>query len=232
MVRTSKGRQRITMAKMQNESNLQVTFSKRRTGLFKKSSELTTLCGAEMLVIVFSPGKKVFSFGHPSVEELVARFMGTHGPSSSSMGLSHETQQLVEAHRQTNIRDLNARLMEVQEQLEAEKRRGEAITQALRAGREQRWWERSIEEMSYAQLEQLKGSLENVKAMIAQHMSEASNPLHLLAATSSINNNGGEGSSNGGFNFNRGPQPPTFGGPNPAMGRNSGYFRGGPSGYF
>ncbi|XP_047312490.1 agamous-like MADS-box protein AGL62 [Impatiens glandulifera] len=102
-----------------------------------------------MLMIVFSPGKKVFSFGHPSVEELAARFMGTHGPSSSSMGLSHETQQLVEAHRQTNIRDLNARLMEAQEQLETEKKRGEAIIQALRAGREQRWWERSIEKMSY-----------------------------------------------------------------------------------
>ncbi|XP_047331278.1 agamous-like MADS-box protein AGL62 [Impatiens glandulifera] len=181
MVRISKGRKKITMAKMQNESNLQVTFSKRRTGLFKKSSELTTLCAAEMLVIVFSPGKKVYSFGHPSVEELVDRFMGNHGLSS---GLSHETQQLVEAHRMSNIRDMNTRLMEVEEQLEVEKRRGEAVTRALQHGREHRWWEGSIEKMTYLQLEQLKGSLENVKAMVAQNISEVSNPLHLLAATS------------------------------------------------
>ncbi|KAL7236244.1 hypothetical protein ACSBR1_019496 [Camellia fascicularis] len=36
------------MTKMENESNLQVTFSKRRSGLFKKASELSILCGAEV----------------------------------------------------------------------------------------------------------------------------------------------------------------------------------------
>lgn len=69
----SKGRQKVEMVKMPNESNLQVTFSKRRTGLFKKASELCTLCGADIAIIVFSPGKKVFSFGHPCVETIVDR---------------------------------------------------------------------------------------------------------------------------------------------------------------
>ncbi|KAJ0010209.1 hypothetical protein Pint_33607 [Pistacia integerrima] len=59
MVRKSKGRQKVEMVKMPNESNLQVTFSKRRSGLFKKASELCTLCGAEVALVVFSPGKKV-----------------------------------------------------------------------------------------------------------------------------------------------------------------------------
>lgn len=63
------------MAKMENESNLQVTFSKRRSGLFKKASELNTLCGADIAVIVFSPGGKVYSFGHPSVELVLNRFL-------------------------------------------------------------------------------------------------------------------------------------------------------------
>ncbi|KAI5661215.1 hypothetical protein M9H77_20538 [Catharanthus roseus] len=58
------------MVKMKNESNLQVTFSKRRAGLFKKANELVTLCGAEVAFIVFSPGGKVFSYGHPDVETL------------------------------------------------------------------------------------------------------------------------------------------------------------------
>ncbi|KAL7236298.1 hypothetical protein ACSBR1_019549 [Camellia fascicularis] len=48
MERKSKGHQKITMTKMENESNLQVTFSKRRSGLFKKASELSILCGAEV----------------------------------------------------------------------------------------------------------------------------------------------------------------------------------------
>lgn len=46
--RKGKGRQKIDMVKIENKTNLQVTFSKRRAGLFKKASELiSTLCGAE-----------------------------------------------------------------------------------------------------------------------------------------------------------------------------------------
>ncbi|KAL0422050.1 UNVERIFIED_CONTAM: Agamous-like MADS-box protein [Sesamum latifolium] len=59
------------MVKIENETNLQVTFSKRRAGLFKKASELSTLCGAETALLVFSPGNKVHSFGHPNVEAIL-----------------------------------------------------------------------------------------------------------------------------------------------------------------
>ncbi|KAL7236351.1 hypothetical protein ACSBR1_019601 [Camellia fascicularis] len=43
-------------------------FSKRRSGLFKKASELSIPCGAEVGIIVFSPGKQAYSFGHPIVD--------------------------------------------------------------------------------------------------------------------------------------------------------------------
>ncbi|KAG5610730.1 hypothetical protein H5410_022011 [Solanum commersonii] len=66
--RINKGRQRVDVVKMKNARNLQVTFSKRRAGLLKKASELCTLCGAEIVIVVFSLGDKgVFSFGHPSI---------------------------------------------------------------------------------------------------------------------------------------------------------------------
>jgi hypothetical protein len=64
--RKGKGRQRIQMKKMSNESNMLVTFSKRRSGLFKKASELCTLCGVDVALVVFSPSEKAFSFGHPT----------------------------------------------------------------------------------------------------------------------------------------------------------------------
>ncbi|KAL9317338.1 hypothetical protein ACSQ67_013855 [Phaseolus vulgaris] len=54
----SRGRQKIEMKKMSKESNLQVTFSKRRTGLFKKASELCTLCAADVALVVFSPERR------------------------------------------------------------------------------------------------------------------------------------------------------------------------------
>ncbi|KAK4485209.1 hypothetical protein RD792_007836 [Penstemon davidsonii] len=47
--RKRKGRQKLNIEKIENENNLQVTFSKRRVGLFKKASELATLTGAELL---------------------------------------------------------------------------------------------------------------------------------------------------------------------------------------
>lgn len=112
---------------MPNESNLQVTFSKRRSGLFKKASELCTLCGAEIAIIVFSPGKKVFSFGHPCVEALIERFVTRNPPPSSG------TLQLIEAHRNANVRELNAQLTQVLNQLEMERKRGEELNKLRKA---------------------------------------------------------------------------------------------------
>ncbi|KAK4356352.1 hypothetical protein RND71_025323 [Anisodus tanguticus] len=51
MARKLNGRKRINIAKMQNKSNLDVTFSKRQVGLFKKASELSILCSAEIATI-------------------------------------------------------------------------------------------------------------------------------------------------------------------------------------
>lgn len=109
MVKKSKGRQKIEMVKMKNESNLQVTFSKRRSGLFKKASELCTLCGAEIAMIVFSPGRKVFSFGHPNVETVIDRLFNNNPQPL----LQHNNMQLGEAHRNSVVRDLNDRLTKV-----------------------------------------------------------------------------------------------------------------------
>ena len=107
MARKSKGRQKLDMVKIPNESSRQVTFSKRRSGIFKKASELCTLCGAEVAIIVFSPGKKVFSFGHPGVEVVVERFLTRHPPQNSP------AMQLIEAHRNAGIREFNAQLTQV-----------------------------------------------------------------------------------------------------------------------
>ncbi|KAL5075089.1 hypothetical protein RYX36_014073 [Vicia faba] len=56
--RKIQGCQKIEIKKMRNESNLQVTFSRRRSGLFKKSIELSTLCDAQISLVVFSPSEK------------------------------------------------------------------------------------------------------------------------------------------------------------------------------
>ncbi|PSR91373.1 Agamous-like MADS-box protein [Actinidia chinensis var. chinensis] len=74
--KTTRGRRRIEMKKIEKRSQLQVTFSKRRAGLFKKAGELSVLCGVDVAVIAVSPAGKVFSLGIPSADAVVDRFLG------------------------------------------------------------------------------------------------------------------------------------------------------------
>lgn len=55
-------RQKIQIKKIDNLTTRQVTFSKRRRGLFKKAQELSTLCDAEIALIVFSATGKLFEY--------------------------------------------------------------------------------------------------------------------------------------------------------------------------
>ncbi|KAL0357024.1 UNVERIFIED_CONTAM: MADS-box protein JOINTLESS [Sesamum calycinum] len=55
-------RQKIQIKKIDNLTARQVTFSKRRRGLFKKAQELSTLCDAEIALIVFSATGKLFDY--------------------------------------------------------------------------------------------------------------------------------------------------------------------------
>ena len=158
----SRGRQKIEMKKMSNESNLQVTFSKRRSGLFKKASELCTLCGAHVALVVFSPGEKVFSFGHPNVDAVIDRFLGRTPAQDSG------TMQFIDAHRISNVRDLNKQLTQVNELLEKERKRGDELSRLRKEAQDLMWWTRPTEELTLEQMEQYKAALEELKKHVAQ----------------------------------------------------------------
>jgi len=55
-------RQKIEIKKIDNPTARQVTFSKRRRGLIKKAQELSTLCDAEIGLIIFSSTGKLFEY--------------------------------------------------------------------------------------------------------------------------------------------------------------------------
>ncbi|KAM0037649.1 putative transcription factor MADS-type1 family [Helianthus debilis subsp. tardiflorus] len=176
MPKKSKGRQKIQMARMEKESNLLVTFSKRRSGLFKKASELCILCGVEIAIIVFSPGKKVFSFGHPSVEIIVDRFLKQNPPLYSS------TTQLMEAHRNANIHELNRQLAYEISHLEVEKNKSEELTKIRKEGIDNQWWEAPIESLGIEELERLKVAMGFLKREIEEQKKRivAANPLQIV----------------------------------------------------
>lgn len=60
--RINMARKKIPIKKIDNINARQVTFSKRRKGLFKKAQELSTLCDAEIALIVFSTTSKLFEY--------------------------------------------------------------------------------------------------------------------------------------------------------------------------
>ena len=57
------GRKKINIARISDERNRQVTFTKRKFGLMKKAYELSVLCDCEIAVIIFNSHNKVSSAG-------------------------------------------------------------------------------------------------------------------------------------------------------------------------
>ncbi|KAJ4703824.1 putative Mads box protein [Melia azedarach] len=163
----TKGRQKIEMKRIENEDDRLITFSKRRSGIYKKASELVTLTGAEVGVVVFSPSGKPFSFGHPSIEAVANRFIGVHPPPNDN------THPLVEAHRQVRIDELNQLHNELLRQLDAEKERGKILKQMTKGKETQQgWWEAPIEELNLQQLLQMNTSFDELHKALLQKLNE------------------------------------------------------------
>ncbi|CAN4075830.1 unnamed protein product [Withania somnifera] len=148
----SMGRQKIKIAKIEVKNHLQVTFSKRRSGLFKKAT-----------IIVFSPARKVFSFGHPNVESIINRFFSENN--SNNNQIANNSFHLVETHRNASVRGLNLQLTQILGEVEIERKRGESLDQMRKTNQSQYWWEAPINQLDLQELEQLKDSMEALKKM-------------------------------------------------------------------
>ncbi|XVE92934.1 hypothetical protein REPUB_Repub01dG0146400 [Reevesia pubescens] len=56
------GRGKIPIKRIENQTTRQVTFSKRRAGLLKKTHELSVLCDAQIGLIIFSSTGKLCQY--------------------------------------------------------------------------------------------------------------------------------------------------------------------------
>ncbi|XP_057469667.1 agamous-like MADS-box protein AGL62 [Actinidia eriantha] len=141
--KTTRGRQRIEIKKIQKRSQLQVTFSKRKAGLFKKAGELSVLCGVDVAVIAVSPAGKVFAFGCPSADAVVNRFLGRN--SGKDVGLGGQWKERY---------------------AEVEREREKA------AGGGGFWWDRPVEELGLGELERYMAALEELKCKVMRRADE------------------------------------------------------------
>ena len=68
------GRRKIDIARIENERHRQVTYSKRKSGLIKKATELAILCDAQVGVIIFGANEKMSIYSSSPMQELIERF--------------------------------------------------------------------------------------------------------------------------------------------------------------
>ncbi|KAI5066134.1 hypothetical protein GOP47_0018758 [Adiantum capillus-veneris] len=94
------GRGKIEMKRIENSSNRQVTFCKRRVGLLKKARELSILCDAQVALIVFSSSGRLFQYsGDRSMPEILEAYWdATHNdfrslPSTSNNGTNIQAEK-------------------------------------------------------------------------------------------------------------------------------------------
>ncbi|XP_071710199.1 agamous-like MADS-box protein AGL11 [Rutidosis leptorrhynchoides] len=71
------GRGKIEIKRIENNTNRQVTFCKRRNGLLKKAYELSVLCDAEISLIVFSSRGRVYEYGSNNIKSTIERYKKT-----------------------------------------------------------------------------------------------------------------------------------------------------------
>ncbi|XP_011073080.1 MADS-box transcription factor 23 isoform X1 [Sesamum indicum] len=78
------GRGKVELKRIENATNRQVTFSKRRNGLLKKAFELSVLCDAEVALLIFSPSGKAFQFSSHDMQRSIARYKSEVGMTKSN----------------------------------------------------------------------------------------------------------------------------------------------------
>ncbi|XP_022985132.1 agamous-like MADS-box protein AGL104, partial [Cucurbita maxima] len=70
------GRVKLQIKRIENNTNRQVTYSKRRNGLIKKAYELSVLCDIDIALIMFSPSSRLSHFsGRRRIEDVLARYI-------------------------------------------------------------------------------------------------------------------------------------------------------------
>ncbi|KAI3912193.1 hypothetical protein MKW98_012004 [Papaver atlanticum] len=160
------GRQKIDIKKIEDNAKLQVTFSKRKGGLFRKASELSIVCGVDVAIIVFSPAGKAFACGHPTPDHIVDRFLN-NGEASARLPKIHEGDELSLCQQRDK---------EIQKELEAEKeKRGRFLEMLMNCNLDSgdaSSWDTYVDGLSLAELEQMRSDMEQLMKIVEKRCEE------------------------------------------------------------
>ncbi|KAG0475839.1 hypothetical protein HPP92_012680 [Vanilla planifolia] len=132
------GRGKIEIKRIENTTNRQVTFCKRRNGLLKKAYELSVLCDAEVALIIFSSRGRLYEYSNSSTKSTIERYKKACANSANSFieinspqyfqqeaaKLRHQIQILQSANRNLMGDSLSSLSIKELKQLESRLERG------------------------------------------------------------------------------------------------------------
>ncbi|KAK1365206.1 MADS-box transcription factor 47-like [Heracleum sosnowskyi] len=137
-------RRSVEIKKIQDRSKRQVTFTKRRQGLFKKAGQLHSMCDADVAVIAFSLAGNAYAFGDPSVSSILDRYRQAGAASPE------------------DIYPVAVNLTA------AEKKVGEILEKAAETkgagGRSV--WDKEVEKLGFGEIEEMENAVEEMKKLI------------------------------------------------------------------
>ena len=188
MKRTTTGRRKIEIKKIEQKNKLQVTFSKRRKGLFKKAAELSVLCGADVAILVQSPAGKVFGFGgRASIDAIIDRYLAGKASGSFYNAVANQIQQ------QQQDQEEKEKILEIMKKIEIEKAKEKSLMQNKGDNSKGFWWEQPIDNLDLEELLEYKAAMEilrkNVLARADEMAAAAANNIDAAKNNVAANNN-------------------------------------------
>lgn len=154
------GKKKIEIKKIEKKANLQVTFSKRRAGLFKKAAELCVLCGADVAILVQSPGGKIYRFGGwSSLDSIIDRYLaGTSNGHGGDSSANQPSQPVA-----NNQDESEKQYFEILKELEDEKKKIKELRGKKVDEEKGQCWEQPINDLTLTELEDYVAALETLR---------------------------------------------------------------------
>ncbi|KAG2409833.1 Agamous-like MADS-box protein [Vigna angularis] len=156
-----KQKQKREIKKIENNRDLLITFTKRKRDIHKKASELSTLCGAKVDILMHTSSGNWFSYGEPSHQAMIV--------STDKQNLSKDVINLVEDQTKLEIDELCAKNKRLIDQMHYEEEREKELTEIMKTRNAHGWWE--AKDLNHEQAKEMRASLMELKQKLENELS-------------------------------------------------------------
>ncbi|CAN0913687.1 Agamous-like MADS-box protein AGL62 [Linum grandiflorum] len=167
------------MKKIEKNTDLSISFSKRKSGICKKGNELATLTGCKIGFLAFSPSGKPVTFANPSFDYIVESYLGEIH--------NQQPDPLMEVFRHDRIDQFTNRYADMLNQSGNRDRQTTDLLAMLEGRSLNKWWNKSIDNVQGHEIEGLANAYLDRWNMVEQSRREKMLEMDGFVQTDSIN---------------------------------------------